>query len=137
MSVLADIRTDVHDALVSAVDSDTIVYEYMPDDIQDPPCVMIGYLTVQRSFTTPGQSIVRASVFCVPYRGATKDTIRNMDDLTATVWNSLGGGSSLLLPTSKAMSQPQAASPENLSVGENEWPAIRVDSDITIPSAFC
>lgn len=137
MSTLSDIRQDVYDLLVDAVPDGTLVYEYLPDDIQDAPAVMIGYLTVQRSFVTSGMSIIRASVFVLPYRGAPKDTLANMDELVDSVWTALGAGGSKLLNRSGGQSQPQSAAAENITVGEVTWPGIRVDTDVTAPSAFC
>ena len=136
MSVLADIRTALHAAVDAAVD--VPVYRIAPDDVIDTPCVIFDLATISRSFQNAGGSVVRQSIWVVPFQGGnTSETVPSLDDLVSEVWEALGGGSTLVLQSLGAGSQPQSATASPLSAGGEQLTAMRVDTDVTVNRALC
>ena len=136
MSLLADIRTALHGAVDTAVD--VPVYREAPDDILDTPCVIFDLATISRSFQAAGASIVRQSIWVVPFQGGnTSETVPSLDDLTSEVWEALGGGGTLVLESLGASSQPQSATASPLQAGGETLTAVRVDTDVTVNRTLC
>ena len=136
-SFLADVRSDLAAVLTAAMPADVTVFATPPDDVLDVPAVMVDMLTCSAGFEVPSSTVVRAPVIIAAHRTDTSSSIDLLDQLTAAVWNALGGGTATQLPTTNGQCRPQSAQVSNLSVGDTTWPTITVESDITVLSGYC
>lgn len=137
MSVLADVRAALHAAVEAAAPAGVPVYLTPPDDIQETPCIIFDVATISRSFQSSGASVVRQSVLVLPFQGNASDTVPSLDDLTATVWEAMGGGGTLVLSSLGAGSAPQSAVTQSLGAGDANFTAMRVDTDVTVNRSLC
>jgi hypothetical protein len=134
---LADVRTDLVSVLTAVVPADVTVFATPPDDVLDVPAVMVDMLTCSAGFDVPSSTVVRAPVIVAAHRTDTSSSIDLLDQLTAVVWNALGGGTATHLPTTSGQCRPQSAEVSNLAVGDTTWPTITVNSDVTVMSGYC
>lgn len=128
---LAKIRTGVYDLVRAAVPDTITVLRYPPDDLTDAPLVYIDLSILSGSSAINGGTTVSFPVVVVSTRTDHAYALDRLEELVAAVWAAFGDGKSVEVPPGMRGSC-RAANPEQMSVADTTWPAMRFAVDVEV-----
>lgn len=124
---LADIRQALADVIELVTSR---VYPYVPDDVAEIPCVVVGPLSLTRNAAVGGWSVV-VPVVVVGRRINSWDAQRELEELA---WNVIGALEQTQIPGAPG-ARPTFASPETQDIAGEDYPVYEIS--VAAEAVYC